>query len=137
MSMSNKVPGADQEQHTYENDAKARRIIPVDALGNVSDAQLIKFDADDSAPTYIGINSDADATDAATDWLIFKLTYSGSNVTQIQKKKGGSLIDTELIDDMIYSVNDQNKFGESRFLIQDIAQEESEMYREIKSNSYI
>ena len=47
------------------------------------------------------------------------------------------IVDTELIDDMVYSLNDQKKFGESRFLDQEILQEESEMYREIKTNSYI
>jgi hypothetical protein len=51
-------------------------------------AQLIKFDADDSAPTYIGLNINPDALDSDVNWIIYKFTYSGSNVTQIVKKRG-------------------------------------------------
>lgn len=51
-------------------------------------AQIIKFDADDSAPTYIGMHDDPNATDTQTGWIIYKFTYSGSNVTQIVKKRG-------------------------------------------------
>lgn len=52
-------------------------------------AEQILFDADDSAPTYIGINRDANASQTTSqDWVIFKFTYSGSNVTQIIKKRG-------------------------------------------------
>ena len=47
-----------------------------------------QFDADDSAPTYIGIHVDPDADDDNTDWKIFKFTYSGDNVTSIRKKTG-------------------------------------------------
>jgi len=45
---------------------------------------IVKFDADDSAPDYIGINTDKDATDAVTTWKVLKFTYSGSAVTQIE-----------------------------------------------------
>ncbi len=52
-------------------------------------AEIILFDADDSAPTYIGINRNANASQTINqDWVIYKLTYSGSNITQIQKKRG-------------------------------------------------
>jgi hypothetical protein len=52
------------------------------------DAAYVKYDADDSAPTYIGINSNADALDGDTDWMVYKFTYSGSNVTAIRRKSG-------------------------------------------------
>jgi len=68
--------------------ANAKRIISVDADGNVKDAFFVKFDPDDSSPTYIGTNNDADASTSSTDWLIFKFTYSGSNITDIVKKAG-------------------------------------------------
>ena len=51
-------------------------------------AALIKFDADDSAPTYIGLNTDPNASDGDKNWQIIKFTYSGSNVTQIKIKYG-------------------------------------------------
>jgi len=51
-------------------------------------AQIIKFDADDSAPIYIGLHDNPDATDTQVGWIIYKFTYSGSNVTQIVKKRG-------------------------------------------------
>jgi hypothetical protein len=52
------------------------------------DANLIKFDADDSAPDYIGLNENLSASDDDSDWVVLKFTYSGSNVTQIQRAKG-------------------------------------------------
>jgi len=52
------------------------------------DANLIKFDADDSAPDYIGLNQTLSASDNDDDWIVLKFTYSGSNVTQIQRAKG-------------------------------------------------
>jgi len=52
-------------------------------------AEYILFDPDDSQPTYIGINRDANAsTSISQDWVIYKLTYSGSNTTAILKKRG-------------------------------------------------
>jgi len=52
-------------------------------------ASDIRFDADDSAPNYIGLHQDTDAnTSTNKDWVIYKFTYSGSNVTRIQKTKG-------------------------------------------------
>lgn len=56
-----------------------------EALG----AEYILYDPDDSQPTYIGINRSASASQTTSqDWVIFKFTYSGSNVTQILKKRG-------------------------------------------------
>jgi hypothetical protein len=54
-------------------------------LGWFSD---IRFDADDSQPTYIGLNVTNPASVDATDWKIYKLTYSGSNTTRIQLAYG-------------------------------------------------
>ena len=48
----------------------------------------IRYDADDSAPTYIGLNPTNNAATTETDWKIFKFTYSGSNVTRIQVAYG-------------------------------------------------
>lgn len=51
-------------------------------------AHDIRFDADDSAPVYIGLNPEPSAVTSANSWIIFKFTYSGSNVTRIQKARG-------------------------------------------------
>ena len=48
----------------------------------------VQFDPNDSAPDYIGINEDSDASDSDTDWVIFKFTYSGDNATKIRRKTG-------------------------------------------------
>lgn len=55
------------------------------AFGNVG---YVLFDADDSQPDYIGINSDADAATSDSDWVIYKFAYTGSNATSIRKKTG-------------------------------------------------
>jgi hypothetical protein len=52
------------------------------------DAAYVLYDADDSAPTYIGINQDADAATSDTTWVVLKFLYSGSNVTSIRRKVG-------------------------------------------------
>ena len=57
---------------------------PVD-LGYYAD---IQFDADDSAPVYIGLNLTRGASDDATTWKVYKFTYSGSSVTRIQLAYG-------------------------------------------------
>lgn len=51
-------------------------------------SNYVLYDADDSAPTYIGINENADALTSATDWVVYKFLYSGSNVTSIRRKLG-------------------------------------------------
>jgi len=51
-------------------------------------AQDIRFDADDSAPDYIGLNKTNGAATSAETWIVYKFTYSGSNVTRIQKAYG-------------------------------------------------
>jgi len=52
------------------------------------DSKVIKFDASDVAPDYIGLNEDKDATDADTDWVVLKFTYAGTAVTKIEKAVG-------------------------------------------------
>lgn len=49
----------------------------------------VRFDADDSVPVYIGLNT-TNGADITTDtnWKIYKFTYSGSAVTRIQLAYG-------------------------------------------------
>lgn len=47
-----------------------------------------QFDADDVTPNYIGFNENVDASDDSVDWVIYKLTYSGTAVTSLKKKTG-------------------------------------------------
>jgi len=58
-------------------------------LGDLSFYSDIRFDTDDSAPIYIGLNvtNGADIT-TNNDWKIYKFTYSGSAVTRIQVAYG-------------------------------------------------
>lgn len=59
-------------------------VIPVES-GFFAD---VRFDTDDSAPTYIGMNILNGASTASSDWKIFKFTYSGANVTRTQISYG-------------------------------------------------
>jgi len=47
----------------------------------------VRFDPDDSSPNYIGLASKSLAT-SDTSWTVLKFTYSGDNVTRIQKATG-------------------------------------------------
>lgn len=52
-------------------------------------AEYILFDPSDAQPTYIGLNRNANASQTTTqDWVIYKFTYSGTDVTTIQKRRG-------------------------------------------------
>lgn len=62
----------------------AMRPKPAD-LGFYAD---IQFDASDAAPIYIGMNLLKGASNNATDWKIYKMTYSGADVTRIQLAYG-------------------------------------------------
>lgn len=42
--------------------------------------EQIEYDSD-SQPIYMGYNTDIAAADAATDWIIFKLTWVSHNMT--------------------------------------------------------
>lgn len=70
---------------TYNSPIVNNRPPQVVDLGFYSD---IRFDADDSAPTYIGLNVSNAALTSASDWKIYKFTYSGSNTTRIQSQTG-------------------------------------------------
>ncbi len=48
----------------------------------------IQFDPSDAAPVYIGLNVTKGASNSATDWKIYKFSYSGSDVTRIQLAYG-------------------------------------------------
>lgn len=48
----------------------------------------IRFDADDSAPTYIGLHVTNGAATTDPGWKLYKFSYSGSNVTRIQLAYG-------------------------------------------------
>jgi hypothetical protein len=47
----------------------------------------IRYDADDSQPTYIGLNYlSYNANIDSLTWTVFKYTYSGANATRIQRR---------------------------------------------------
>ena len=48
----------------------------------------IRFDASDDEPDYIGLHVKNGAATSATDWEIYKFTYTGSDVERIQKAVG-------------------------------------------------
>ena len=60
----------------------------IEALSRVLEGRDVRFDADDSAPDYIGVNKTNNAPTSRGDWVIRKFTYSGSNVTRIQTLTG-------------------------------------------------
>lgn len=49
---------------------------------------ITKFDPNTSAPIYVGYNLAENAADTDTDWVVLKYTYSGSDITIIQRKVG-------------------------------------------------
>ena len=51
-------------------------------------AHLIKFDPSDAKPDYIGLHSNVEATDTDEGWVVYKFTYSGSDITVIEKARG-------------------------------------------------
>ena len=57
---------------------------PVD-LGYYAD---IRFDPDDSQPTYIGLHLTKGADIIDNGWKVYKFFYSGSNTTEIQLAYG-------------------------------------------------
>lgn len=70
---------------TYSAPLISNRPPQVVDLGFYSD---IRFDVDDSAPIYIGLNVTNAALTSSNDWKIYKFTYSGSNTTRIQSQTG-------------------------------------------------
>jgi len=51
-------------------------------------ARDVRFDPNDSAPIYIGVNETQNALTASTDWIVYKFSYDGANVTRIQIAMG-------------------------------------------------
>lgn len=70
---------------TYSSPLISNKPPQIVDLGFYSD---IRFDVDDSAPTYIGLNVTNTAPTSNSDWKIYKFTYSGSNITRIQSQTG-------------------------------------------------
>lgn len=66
---------------TYKLPTVNNRPPVVSDLGFYAD---IRFDADDSAPVYIGLNLLTDSSDDDTNWKIYKFTYVDGKVTRIQ-----------------------------------------------------
>ena len=48
----------------------------------------IRFDASDADPDYIGLHLTNGAATTDEEWKIYKMTYSGSDVTRIQLAYG-------------------------------------------------
>jgi hypothetical protein len=71
---------------TYKAPIVSNRPPQVSDLGFYTD---IRFDADDAAPIYIGLNvqNGADVT-TDNDWKILKFTYVNNAVTRIQTAYG-------------------------------------------------
>jgi hypothetical protein len=44
----------------------------------------IRFDADDSQPTYIGLHVTKGAATSDLNWKLYKFFYSGTAITEIQ-----------------------------------------------------
>jgi len=89
------VPGskhhtpAEVDEHAIISSVHGKKVFSVGSDGDLPiTANYVLFDADDSAPDYIGVNDDADALTSATDWTVYKFVYSGDNVTSIRKKTG-------------------------------------------------
>lgn len=60
-------------------------------LPRIMDAAIwgdVRYDASDALPDYVGMNRTNGAATSATDWKIFKFTYSGSDATRIQLAYG-------------------------------------------------
>ncbi len=45
----------------------------------------VRFDPDEDNPTYIGIHPVSGNATSTKDWTVFKFTYSGVDVTRIQR----------------------------------------------------
>ena len=48
----------------------------------------IRFDPDDSQPDFIGLNLSNGAAGSASDWKVYKFSYTGTAVTRIQLAYG-------------------------------------------------
>lgn len=67
------------------------RSLSTDQVGSLATGSMfndIRFDASDAAPTFIGLHTTIDAETSDSNWLIYKFTYSGSDITHIRRQKG-------------------------------------------------
>ena len=48
----------------------------------------IRFDADSSAPVYVGMNIYTNTSDDDITWKLYKFTYSGSSISRVQLAYG-------------------------------------------------
>lgn len=91
--------GISEQLLSIENAARAKPLPGAIKISNLSEVgddiatnnpkyAAFQFDPNDSAPNYIGKNIDASADDNQGDWVVYKFTYSGSNVTAINKRVG-------------------------------------------------
>ncbi|MHA1383270.1 MAG: hypothetical protein ACTSR3_05895 [Candidatus Helarchaeota archaeon] len=94
MSMENKVPIADQEQYTYENAAKAKRIILVDNTGNI--IKLIR--TRENLAGSAGTGSDGDTN------RVYTLTTT--NTVDIVEVYYNGVLQVETTD---YTIDNNNK----------------------------
>lgn len=73
----------DREFDKFISDGSFKTAVRIDK----SPFKEIRFDPNDSAPIYIGINKLEQTVDDDR-WVIFKFTYSGENVTVIERAIG-------------------------------------------------
>ena len=59
--------------------------VSVDKDGSFIMPGEVRYDADDSQPTYVGIAGENKTPTDSPAWTIYKFTYSGSATTRIQK----------------------------------------------------
>lgn len=62
---------------------------PIDSTAmTIQKPGIVKFDWTSGNLDYKGVNANASAADGDTDWLIYKYTWDGSNLTVILKRTG-------------------------------------------------
>lgn len=88
MSMDNKVHPIDQAQHTYENDAKAKRVILVNTGGDII-SPLVPETYDYIELSYSGNNITSSVFkvggSGGTVVATLNLTYSGDNIISVER----------------------------------------------------
>lgn len=60
-------------------------VVTQDSDGNFVMPGEVRYDANDALPNYVGTAAVNGTPTSANAWVIYKYTYSGSNVTRIQK----------------------------------------------------
>ena len=70
---------------------KSKKVRPttIDEWGSINDYwELTKMEWSNSKPIYIGNNVESGAADTDTTWVIYKLTWSGDDMTSKQRLTG-------------------------------------------------